>query len=251
MAKLHFRLAAIDVDGRPLGFTIPTAGRRLAEGDVIPSLLSVGRYVTPTMSGNVFPRAILERILPVPASDFRIAADGYLVTAAPFYGEVVAIEGALGDYRVHGSNWWAPADVDGERLRDFVTHDFAKHRCVREHAAAVGLAVTGDLAMQDQFHLRARLGSLRLDPSDHPVADDTRARLALAGVRATLRSDLETRRRVAFVGWFGAVALGPRRLAGTLLRWLYVPQGRPRWAERLSAALRWRRSHPTATEVLG
>ena len=250
MAKLHFRLGAVDADGCAIGFTVPIAGRPLADGDVAPCLVAEGRYVTPTMSGNVFPRTTLDRILPVPEAEFRISADGYLVTAAPFYGSVVAVEEVLGNYRVHGSNWWAPAAIDGPRLRDFVIHDFAKHETLREHAAATGVAVMKDLPMRDQFHLRARLGSLRLDPAHHPVPNDTPARLALTGVRATVRSDLEVRRKVMFVGWFLAVAFGPRSMAGTLLRWLYVPQHRPRWARRASAALK-RQIRLTPREVPG
>jgi hypothetical protein len=238
-AKLHFRLAAIDASGHELGFTVPPSGRPLGDGDVVPQLLADGRYVTPTMSGNVFSRAVLERILPVPEEVFRISADGYLVSSAPFYGQVEAIEEVLGSYRVHGGNWWAPSVIDAPRLRDFVLHDVAKHDCVRQHAEATGRHVEHDLGQRDQFHLRARLGSLRLEPHRHPIASDTRSRLVLAGVVATLRSPLSTSRRLAFAGWFLAVAYAPRRAAAALLRWLYVPQQRPPWARRASAVLKW------------
>ena len=238
MSKLHFRLEAVDAEGRPLGYTVPSADRPLAHGDALASLLAIGRYVTPTMSGNVFPRAVLERILPVPEHDFRISADGYLVTVAPLHGPVVAVDELLGAYRVHGANWWAPATIDGARLRGFVTHDFAKHRSLRVRASAAGLTVGDELLLRDQFHVRARLGSLRLDPEHHPVDDDSRWRLAAAGIRATLGSDLNHRRKVLFTGWFVAVASAPTVVARGLLRWLYVPQGRPGWVKRLGQVLR-------------
>lgn len=229
MGKLHFRLQAVDAAGRPLGYTLPPSDRPLATGDVVPALVDAGRYVTPTMSGNVFPREVLRRILPVPEDEFRISADGYLVTAAPFHGPVVAVEERLAAYRVHGGNWWAPADLDAHRLREFALHDVAKYRCVRTQAATVGVAVAEDLETRDHFHLRARMGSWRLDPARHPFPEDSGARLLRSGARATLRSDLPMPRRLAFTAWFAAVAAAPAPVARSLLRWLYVPQRRPRW----------------------
>jgi glycosyltransferase involved in cell wall biosynthesis len=88
VAKLQFRLDAVDKDGAPLGFTNPPASQPLAAGWVAPSLLSKGRYTTPVMSGNAFARGVLERILPIPVAEWRISADGYLVTAAPLHGTV-------------------------------------------------------------------------------------------------------------------------------------------------------------------
>lgn len=238
MAKLHFRLDAVGADGHPLGFTVPTAARTLDAGDVVPRLLDEGRYVTPTMSGNMFPRSVLERLLPVPEAEFRISADGYLVTSAPFHGPVIAVDEILGGYRVHGSNWWAPERLDAARLRDYLRHDFSKYRCVYDGATAAGLSVTGSLTRRDQFHLRTRLASLRYDPDEHPVPSDTRPGLAVSGVVATLRSDLDARRRALFAAWFLAVALGPSVVARPLVRYLYVPHHRPAWTRRVRALLR-------------
>jgi glycosyltransferase involved in cell wall biosynthesis len=238
MAKLHFRLAAVDAAGEPLGYTLPPADRPMGSGDVVPQLLREGRYVTPTMSGNVFPRWVLDRILPVPEEDFRISADGYLVSVAPLHGPVVAVDERLGSYRVHGGNWWAPADLDAARLRAFLAHDAAKHSHLRAHAETLGLTMADDVALHDQFHLRARLGSLRLDPRAHPHPSDSRWRLLRLGARATSASDLDRRKRAAFVLWFAAVAAGPGAVARRLLRWLYVPQQRPRWATAIGGLLR-------------
>jgi glycosyltransferase involved in cell wall biosynthesis len=229
IAKLHFRLDAVDQDGVPLGFTNPPASQSLPEGPVLPSLLRTGGYVTPVMSGNAFTREALKRILPMPEVEWRIAADGYLVTAAPFYGPVVAIEERLGVYRIHGSNAWAPDAIDAANLPRRVAHDLAKYALIRMLAAANGLSAARNLERNNQVHLRHRIASLRLSPRSHPVPQDRLWRLAWWGVRQTVfHSDLDVRRRLTFVVWFATVAFAPRSIATRAILLLYAPQRRQR-----------------------
>jgi glycosyltransferase involved in cell wall biosynthesis len=229
MAKLHFRLDAVDQEGAPLGFTNPPASKPLATGPVVQSLLSNGRYTTPVMSGNAFPRGVLERILPMPEAEWRISADGYLVTAAPFYGTVAAIEEPLGFYRIHGANAWAPDTVDAAQLSRRVQHDLAKYALVTALATANGLSAARHLDLNDHDHLRNRIASLRLYPRSHPVADDKRWRLAWQGiVRTVFHSDLDARRRLIFAVWFAGVSFAPRSVAERAVLLLYAPQQRRR-----------------------
>jgi Glycosyl transferase family 2 len=247
VAKLHFRLDAVDKDGVPLGFTNPPESQPLAAGSVVPSLLRRGRYTTPVMSGNAFPRDVLERILPMPAAEWRISADGYLVTAAPFHGTVVAIEERLGAYRIHGANAWAPDTIEAANLPRRVRHDLAKYALVEALAAASGLPAPRRLDLRDHAHLRNRVASLRLDPASHPVRDDRRWRLAWWGmIRTVFQSDLDARRRLIFAIWFVVVSFAPRPLAHRAILLLYVPQRRgriPRPAFRRASGRRrtWRR----------
>jgi glycosyltransferase involved in cell wall biosynthesis len=229
VAKIHFRLDAVDRDGGPLGFANPPESQPLAAGSVVPSLLSRGRYTTPVMSGNAFTREVLERILPMPAAEWRISADGYLVTAAPFHGVVVAIEERLGIYRIHGANAWAPESIEAANLPRRVKHDLAKYALVKALAAANSLPTPRHLELMDHVHLRNRIASLRLDPRSHPVSDDRRWRLAWWGmVRTLLHSDLDPRRRLVFVIWFAVLWFAPRPLAHRAILLLYVPQSRGR-----------------------
>jgi glycosyltransferase involved in cell wall biosynthesis len=224
-AKLQFRLDAIDADGAPLGFTNPSIVHRLTDGAVaLQSLLRCGQYVTPANSGNAYARAVLERIMPMPEAEWWVAADGYLVTAAPFFGTVIAIEECLGAYRVHGANWsvklWK-SDPVGLRAR--IENDLAKYVLVEELATINGL-VARDLWKKNHVHLRNRIASLRLNPADHPIATDRRWRLARLGVIQTvLHSDLDLRRRLMFAAWFIVVAFAPRRLAEKAVFREYVP----------------------------
>ncbi len=234
VAKLHFRLNAVDKDGAPLGFTNPPSSQPLAAGSVVPSLLSIGRYTTPVMSGNAFARDVLERILPMPETEWRISADGYLVTAAPFYGAVVPIQESLGAYRIHGANAWAPDTIDAANLPRRIRHDLAKYALIEALATANGFPAPRHLDMNDHNHLRHRIASLRLDPRSHPVGDDRRWRLALWGIaRTVFHSDLDARRRLIFAVWFATVSSAPRLLARRAILLLYVPQSRGRIARRV------------------
>jgi glycosyltransferase involved in cell wall biosynthesis len=229
VAKLHFRLDAVDQHGRLLGFTNPPASQPLPQGTALPSLLRTGGYVTPVMSGNAFTREVLERILPIPEAEWRIAADGYLVTAAPFYGTIVSIEERLGAYRIHGSNAWAPDTIDAANLPRRVAHDLDKYALIRMLAAANGLSAARNLERNDHSHLRHRIASLRLSPRSHPIPQDRLWRLAWWGaIQTVFHSDLDARRRITFVVWFATVAFAPRAIATRAILLLYVPQRRQR-----------------------
>jgi glycosyltransferase involved in cell wall biosynthesis len=226
VAKLQFRLDAVDENGAALGFTNPPDSQPLGDGRVVETLVRSGRYVVPVMSGNAYPRQVLERILPMPADEWRIAADGYLVTAAPFFGTVAAIEECLGAYRIHGSNAWAPGTADAINLPRRILHDLAKYELIRSLAAASGLPVK-HLDRTDHVHLRHRLASLRLSARAHPLKSDRRLTLALRGIFQTLfNSGLDPRRRLIFASWFAIVAFGPRPIAYKAILLLYLPQER-------------------------
>lgn len=57
---------------------------------------------TPT-SGLAFPRAVLQRVMPIPHG-FRTCADGYLTRTTMVLGRVAATDEWLGYYRRHGGN---------------------------------------------------------------------------------------------------------------------------------------------------
>lgn len=227
VAKVHFRLDMVDQDGVSLGFTNPSAHRPLPSGCAVTSLLSTGRYVTPVMSGNAYAHWALEAVMPIPEASFRYSADGYLVSTVPFYGELRAVDRALGCYRVHGKNYWVADAVDADAVRRRIEHDLTRNGAMREHAARRGLVVSSSLEMQDRAHLCARLASFRLDPGSHPVEDEGVTRLLAHGVRATLREPgYSWPRRLRMCLWFALVALLPRRSTRPLITMMFVPQRR-------------------------
>lgn len=241
VGTVQHRLHLVDAEGAVIDL-YPAAEVRFDRGDVVSKLLATGRYEGTVTSGLAFTRATLSAILPIPAERFRIGADGYLVTAAPFHGTVAAIDEPLGAYRRHGENHWMSTSLSGKGFRRALLHDADKHRVLSEWAAARGLVVPLEPGMRDYQHVGVRLGSLILEPDLHPVPTDSRPGLAVRGALATLRASLPPARRVVVAAWYLCLGVLPRRLARRLLLWRYVPDSRSRpvgaWLKALRTATR-------------
>jgi hypothetical protein len=238
ISKLQYRLDLVDRDGNKIDL-YPAREVRFDSGDVVPRLLSAGRYETTVTSGNAFSRVALEKILPIPERDFRIAADGYLVTLVPLFGPVASLEEPLGAYRQHGENTWAQGNtVVSEKLRRALVHDMHRHRALREKARELGLEMAPSPGLRDHGHLAMRISSLCLDPEQHPHAGDSRLCLALRGALATRDARLPWKRRAILAAWFLAVGVLPRAAAAKVVAWQIAPGSRPPSVGRLLKAVR-------------
>lgn len=76
----------------------------IVTGDVFGHVQRTGWFpqFVPT-SGLVFPKRVLEKVLPIPEG-FRTCADGYLTRAAMVFGRVAGTDECWGYYRRHGTN---------------------------------------------------------------------------------------------------------------------------------------------------
>ena len=238
ISKLQYRLDLVDIGGQTIDL-FPAPEVRFDSGDVVPHLLRDGRYETTVTSGNAFGRAALESVLPVPEADFRISADGYLVTVAPFHGAVRSLEERLGAYRLHGANAWSLADTTpGDRLRRWLEHDAHKYEAVRRKALELGRIASPELGMRDHHHLATRLASLCVDPDQHPYAADSRFALAMRGALCSRNARLPWKRRAILGSWFLAVGLLPRPLARRAISWRLAPSSRSPSVARLLKTVR-------------
>jgi hypothetical protein len=241
LSKIHFRLDLVDENEQRIDL-FPRPEVAFDTGDVVDLLLATGRYETTVMSGNAYARAALEKVLPMPEADFRIAADGYLVTVTPFYGPVASVEESLGGYRQHGANGWSvngtpftPALL-AQRLRGALEHDEVKFRALDVHARRQGRKVADSPGLRDTQHLAARLGSLALDPTHHSMSQDSRAELGVRGALASRSPRLSWKRQATLASWFLAVGFLPRPAASIAAAWFLAPGCRPPFVARL---LRW------------
>src|SRR5208283_4564327 len=189
VAKVQYRLDLVDAAGRIVD-SFPPPEVQFDEGDVVPLLLSTGRYEGTVTSGNAFSRRVLEAILPMPEERFRQGGDGYLCTLAPLFGTVRSIEERLGAYVQHGANHGDFAKKLQPRLRFRLEHDAARYEALRAKAAELGLRVHPEPGLRDAFHLENRIASLCLDAANHPMPADSRLSLALRGAWATRLSRL-------------------------------------------------------------
>ena len=136
--KVHWPVTTVDASGRPLGGRLPLDP--LPAGDLRAHLLEVGPGAvafSPT-SGNAWTRALLSRVMPPPAGQYRIGLDAYLAGLAPLYGIVDADEESHSLYRLHPSgNWSALSFFD--RLEHDLAVDDVTRQCVADHCAILGI----------------------------------------------------------------------------------------------------------------
>ena len=87
------------------------------EGDLAPLMLSTGgAWVFGATSSLSLRRQVLERIMPIPAENWRLCADGAIAYAAVFLGPVVSLDVVLGSYRIHGANNHYAAGLDPAKV---------------------------------------------------------------------------------------------------------------------------------------
>ncbi|CAN7637412.1 glycosyltransferase family 2 protein [Mesorhizobium sp. LjRoot246] len=237
-AQVQSRLHIVD-DRQRIKDVFPRPELPFDSGDVMPKLLHKGRYQTTVTSGLAFDRTILESIMPIPETDFRQGADGYLATLAPLYGHVQSIDECVGAYRIHGANHSVFGEKLAERARWRVEHDFHRMEALSDQASQAGLTVVPeDVVRHDPVHLEERLASLCADRHRHPVADDSRLALAAAGAVASLEMTASLRRRAVLAAWFLSVGMLPRQMAMAVLSWKLDASSRPAFLASLSRTIR-------------
>lgn len=231
-AILQFRLQVIDADGELLNRSMPEI-ERMQGGEARQLLKDKGSYVFPPTSGNVFRRAVLRHIMPIPIDDFRVCADVYLCTKAALHGSIEVFEEMLGRYRVHGENNWAtPLKIsDGERVENFVevmmneaaVRKISKKICAAHWSRPIG--GNSDLLYLIFKSTRQKLAK----NAEKTVEKKNRFGLAKQFL-AELRVDHS---RVPFRNRFGAmiylmtIALLPKRLVYSLIEFVFVHPPKP------------------------
>jgi hypothetical protein len=228
--KFQWRMELTDADGCPNGSVLPAAHLPLPEGDMSRAELTFPFDIAWTAtSGNAFPAAVLRTLMPMPEPDYRIGADSYLQHLTPLLGPVVSLDVIGAHRRVHGANAYeqlATASLDLAHVHEAIREAAVTRVQLEELAARLDLRRPPGpiLSVSDLAH---RLISLRFSPAQHPLPDDGRARLALAGARAALRRfDVRPPMRAAFCVWFVATAVAPRPIALRLGRLFLFPEQR-------------------------
>jgi glycosyltransferase involved in cell wall biosynthesis len=228
VAKVQFRTAVIDAEGKPTGAIKPASHLPMPSGDLRSDELSFPYdLVWMATSANAFRSDVLRRILPIPELDFRLCADWYLVHLTALLGEVVSLDEVCGSYRLHGANSYEPqgSDLDVAHLR--ATIGFAAVTSPPLLGLARELGLPRPQRILSLADLANRMISLRLEPELHPIESDRAARLLLDAVRAARRrSNVSAAMKAMFVAWFAAMAVAPRPLARRLATLFLFPQSR-------------------------
>lgn len=244
-SKIQFPLAVIDGDGIATGMTMPS--NRLSEGNVLPSLLAKGRYMTAPTSGNLYSRAFLNTVMPMPEREWSQGNDSYLNTVAGFAGPVGAIDYPLGNYRVHGESMSTilyRGQINLVQIEKLITHGERQQALVKRLAEERTLACRPNGLNSHWLQLklvltRQKLSSRSLRDWQHLLANCWRF------VRSVM-TDAEVRplRRIQLAGWALSSTLAPARFAEVVLAFgfEFIP------GSRFSRILRqsWQRSQKSS-----
>ena len=140
VVNVHWPLWLVDRDGKRTGDVLPR--QTLAEGDLRETVMRDGPdcYQGAPTSGNAWSRPFLSRVLPAPEVDYRNGADGYLITLAPLFGKMRAINEPQGFYRVHERNHFWTASLDERNTRSLLRYE---HRAatLKQRLTSMGIDV--------------------------------------------------------------------------------------------------------------
>jgi glycosyltransferase involved in cell wall biosynthesis len=238
LSKVQYRLAYIDESGRSLGRTEPPARWKMPSGDVRQQVIRYHEPISPPTSGNAFAISVLQRIFPVPEELFRTAADAYLNPLCAALGPVASLDEVGGRYRMHGHNDSRPQTLDLRKVRGGLAQRALVRSKQRELLSELYGMDIPDLPMADATCIRARMVSLKLDPSNHPFSDRLLP-LSLRGCYASLVSSrLRWYERIISIVWFVAMAIAPTAQARALSEKFYLVEKRGFLLSKMLSALR-------------
>lgn len=222
VVKVQFRLEIIDDEGKPSGIYIPAG--RMPNGDVLDILLRYGGYGSPPASGNVYRRIVLDKIMPIHESDWRIAADAVPSLTSPFLGHVESIDKVLGYYRVHGGIIENEHDISLSRpgnaaslsgkVEEFLKGEkFLQEQCIKYHKDKQLNVIETNPSV-----LKTILSFKILEPNHAYNKEYQFIRLVFMGINASIKYPLYSiLHKVGIVGWFLLVAICPSSLQRKLI----------------------------------
>ena len=216
-SKVQFLMERIDGDGQPTGSCFPTYHPPPTPEKISDWAVRFATYSTAPGSGNVYARAFLDKIFPLDnaCGDF---SDSELVTAAPFFGDVMTVNKPLVKYRVHGGNDSNLFAKEGLFARE-VARGHARFLYSQRIAQTVGIDIP-DANFRKNLHvLQHRIPSVTLSPALHPLSWDNKYQVLKDTIRSTFIFDAMSRKHrfILFV-WGVLTLLAPKPSAKKLIQ---------------------------------
>ena len=223
VAKVQFPLEVLSKDNEATGLRIPREA--LSEGSLITEFLNAGRYVTAPTSGNLFSRAFLDKVFPIPDIEWAETADGYLNTCAPFHGKIVALAEPLGFYRIHGTSMSSVTHggaIHLAQMQKLMRHAKAEQALLSRLAQERGLSISHRAVFSHWMHLKLKIS---LDRLSHP-AGLKRLQVLLESacnmaVSVFDSHELSRLRKAQHVIWAFAVAMLPSGQANKAIEYAF------------------------------
>lgn len=210
--KIQYHLRVVDRDGTDQHLQMPRC--RLDSGNVLPSLLHTGRYITSPGSGNFYARSFLEKVLPVPVDEWPQSFDSYASVCAGFLGEIGAIQEPLGYYRVHRNNMTRSVKsgaIEYSQIHRLLQRQLRLRRLILATAARQGLQAHPDIVISHWLYLKLELVQRR-HQTGGPFGEMFRiVRKMIAS--ASSAPELTFVKRAQLIAWAIASTILPRTAA--------------------------------------
>lgn len=217
VAKAQFQLEMVDEGGNLLGERVPRFDDYLPNGDIRDRITGYGEYPSSPSSGNAYSRIALDKLMPMDEVLWFAGAEKSLVFLTPFFGDVLSLPTPLGRYRIHPENDSGFKGRHLEKLHRRLSAVYFIPETICRVAASKGINLDPRVLGSTSRELKLRIASLRLDPKTHPIAGDTRFKLLVEGIRASLREpDIGLRTRTTQIAWFALMATAPLRIVSIL-----------------------------------
>jgi glycosyltransferase involved in cell wall biosynthesis len=205
--KIQFQLQALSDSDADLQSIFPTYREVYAAAQMREDNDTIGFYVCPPTSGNVYSRSAL-LALPLEDLDQRDFIDGPATLALPYVGEVASVNAPLARYRLHGANHsqWSEPTVA------LLEHE--KAWFARRWEQVMGLVPESGRRQRDPvlYHAERDLMIAALREKGHtPPA-------VLRMVRALLPTHLPVRQKVLLTGWALGLLVPAPELRRSLVR---------------------------------
>jgi hypothetical protein len=157
--------------------------------------------------------------------------DALLECNAPFYGEVVTLYEPLSYYRIHDSNIYAIASIDGAAFGEKCRTQELKIGYMAWRCQHWGIAFDPASACKSLIWLQeCRLFAAKLGE----VSTDQPIFISLcAAIAAYIGTPMPFAYRILRIAWLVSVAATPRALASRLLALRFIPGQRPTWLDRV------------------
>jgi glycosyltransferase involved in cell wall biosynthesis len=243
VAKVQYRLAAIDASGAQLGTAYPQFPRRDDHQKLRRAFLRTMDYTTPPGSGNAYARDFVVKAYALALPTMRWS-DDVLGTLAPIMGDVVTIRKPLARYRIHGANHGAMRSLDAAKFRNRLHEDVLKAALLSDVCNSLSLPVARDPLAHSARHLQFRLASYLTERSAHPFPEDRLLRLVWRLAYSMIgSSQVRFQDKSILTIWAVACALAPPRYRQSLLEWRFAATARPAVLRRLLVILTSLRTH--------
>lgn len=221
-------LTKFDSEGRTIG-QIPQFGR-LDSGELRERILKgAGHWSIAPTSGISMRRECAEMVFPIPEKEFRTEADGYMLTQAPLFYAVEAIDEPLSLYRVHSSNLTASNTVDVKWCRKVVSSGERTHAALSATARKYGWETTNLEQNPTYCEMLLVQNYLEGAPLAKTVRNLGQLRRAVLRIRTADRNKI-----IAKATIISFASLMPKRVGTKLIEAVYLPNKLKRLTSRLS-----------------